>query len=131
MGMALSIATQSWAQSGREGALSKSVQKMQHFVVQVKPLDPSKTIVGVEVRTLAGQIVPPGRVPLEIEYVGQGIPFTPLPMKVSGSEIVGNIPPLVEGSYTIRVTLRWDGDKHQERFFVNRNSNKPQQRSVK
>ncbi|HEX2859217.1 MAG TPA: hypothetical protein VHP58_03355 [Alphaproteobacteria bacterium] len=125
---ALSTATQGWAQSRHESTLSKPVQNMQHFMVQVKPLDPSKTIVGVEVRTLSGQVVPPGQVPLEVEYVGQGIPLTPLSMKVSGSEIVGVIPPSVVDSYTIRVTLRWDGDKHQQRFFINRSTKKPGQR---
>jgi hypothetical protein len=130
--MALSVAGQSFAQSqsGRESSLSKSTQKMEHFIVQVKPLDPSKTIVGVEVRTLKGEVVPPGRVPLEVEYVGQGIPFTALPMKVSGSEIVGTVPSSVTSSYTIRIILRWDGDKHEQRFFINR-STRPQQGLVK
>lgn len=108
----------------REAALSQSTRKMAEFQVSVIPLDPSKTIVSVQVQNASGQVILPGSIPLEFAYVAQNVPFTNLATTISGTQFVGHIPETLQGSYTVRVTMRWNGNQYQHRFFINRGNNK-------
>ena len=107
------------SQTQRETALSNTTQKMGPFTAVVQTLDPSKTLVGVALFE-NGRPVPPNAVPTQIEYVARNVPFSPLPGVVSGSHLVGQIPATLVDSYTLRVTLKWNGSSYQQRFFINR-----------
>jgi hypothetical protein len=98
-------------------ALSSPERNMGGYKVRVVPIDPSRTQVGITVRNRLNAVLPPNAVPLKVEYVAQNVPFTALPVTVSDSQLVGQVP-LVNVPYTIRVTLVLDGTKHEQRFFI-------------
>lgn len=108
-----------------QSALSAPERKMGGFMVNVIPLDPSKTIVSIQISTQDGRPISPTILRPSAEYVGQNIPFTPLPLEVSGTCFIANVPLKDGQAYTIQLTLVVDGTRHQQRFFISSPNSKP------
>lgn len=114
------------SQSEKAATFSANTQQMGQFNVSIMPIDPSKTTVKVTVND-AGKPVPVGVVPLEIEYVARNVPFTKIIGNVSETSLLVKIPSNVTENYTLRLSLRWNDNEYQKRFFINRTNNNQKQ----
>lgn len=97
--------------------LSTPERTMGGLKVRLVPLDPSRTQIGITLRDKNNGPLPPTAIPLKAEYVAKNVPFTPMSLTVSDSQLVGQVP-LADIPYTIRVSFVLDGTRYEQKFFI-------------